>query len=1186
MNQHAIVRQKMIIYGVVFAALIGFRLLMRGMNWQISHGVQAFLEFTVVSSALFVGTFGLVRFYTHKEGVYFLLSIGFLGAGLLDGYHLLATDFESNLLRTLDEISAYQYQWRWTISAVFLSILTVGSWLIWFRSSKEKHLSRPLMLFAAAVFILNLLYFASVPYIVALADIYDRQNMVIAVSATFFLIALLGYWQKRLWPTDPFEHWLILFLIIIYSSQTMYMVFARTPYDIYFVAAIFLRLLSYICVLIGLLISMYSIFKRAEAMAAEQSIINEVLQLEVAERTRVEASEHEQRQLAEALREVGIALSSVLDFDRLLNLLLDQIARVMPYDTANVMLVHGDTIEIGVTRGYGQDLRLGVPQRFSISKMPSLQQMVDTEKPLIISNTAVHDLWVDPEESPHVHSWAGAPISVKGEVIAFLALNNSQSDFYQPEAAAILSAFAGQAAAAFDNVHLYEEVSQRAEELNTLSIISQAISSTLDLPETLAIITQNTVRLLHVEAASVVLLDEAVGDLVFAAASGRAANFVKGQRLKIGQGVIGWVVENGEPVLVPQTKDDDRYFDQFDIQSGFQAKTILCVPLKSKDQTIGALEALNKEKGELFNEEDMSLLTRLATPAANAIENARLFAQAQQEITERVRIEAALEAERSLLARRVAERTADLSTANTELARAARLKDEFLASMSHELRTPLNAVLGISEALQEEVFGPMNERQISSLQSIEESGRHLLALINDILDLSKIGAGKLELELMPVPVESVCQASLRLIKQDAHKKRLRIHSSYDSAVTLIQADERRLKQMLVNLLSNAVKFTPEGGQIGLEVVGDEAGQMVQLTVWDSGIGVTEEDMLRLFQPFVQLDSRLAREYAGTGLGLSLVQRMTELHGGTVAVESRPREGSRFTISLPWQGDPVNLVADSHGATREFLQIGTLRQVLVVDDSPAATEQISRYLREFQIEAVTHPVGKGTVKLVLALRPDVIVLDILLPDMSGWDVLAALQSNEETRPIPVLVASVVDERENALASGAADCLLKPVSRIQLQMALHRILQLNEWRTGVVGNTAVKPRILLAEDNLANINTFSYYLAAKGYEIIVAQNGEEAVQQAQQEKPDLILMDIQMPKMNGLEAIQAIRADALLERIPIIAVTALAMPGDEEACLAAGANDYLSKPVRLKGLLEAIQAQLGERRMTDESMEADY
>lgn len=533
---------------------------------------------------------------------------------------------------------------------------------------------------------------------------------------------------------------------------------------------------------------------------------------------------------------------------------------------------------------------------------------------------------------------------------------------------------------------------------------------------------------------------------------------------------------------------------------------------------------------------------------------------------------------------------------NAELARATRLKDEFLANMSHELRTPLNAILGMTEGLQEGVFGGISDRQQQAIQTIEGSGKHLLELINDILDLSKIESGKLELQMAPVSVTYLCQTSLTFVRQQAIKKNIKLILEVPEHLSDIAVDERRIRQLLINLLNNAVKFTPERGTVKLVVQTEQQQDQLFLilSVIDTGIGIAQGDMDKLFESFVQIDSSLNRQYAGTGLGLSLVRRLAELHGGTVTVSSDVGRGSCFKVRLPYLTLPSGSATPQNQPSHIFSLPPDNLRVLIIEDSPASADQLARYLSEVGMEAFVYSYGAGAIQEVLRINPALIILDIELPNVSGWTILNQLKIRPQTKDIPVVVASVVDERSRGLALGAAEYLVKPINRTQLhnivkqlrspqqsqgqeQQAQTKVAIASDLGDGaiapqtVVTQTLSSPLILLAEDNEASIMTISSYLKGRGYRLLVAKNGEEAITLTKTHNPDLILMDIQMPKVDGLEAIRQIRTEQSTF-IPIIALTALAMPSDQEKCIAAGANEYVPKPVKLKPLVEKIQTLL--------------
>jgi signal transduction histidine kinase/CheY-like chemotaxis protein len=412
-----------------------------------------------------------------------------------------------------------------------------------------------------------------------------------------------------------------------------------------------------------------------------------------------------------------------------------------------------------------------------------------------------------------------------------------------------------------------------------------------------------------------------------------------------------------------------------------------------------------------------------------------------------------------LLQDQVTRQNIELARINAELRRASRLKDEFLAGVSHEVRTPLTAILGMAELLRTEVIGPLNEQQTDFLQRMEESGRHLVAVINDLLDLAKIEAGQFSIDPNQLSVRHLCEASVRLVKQLALQKNHTLHEQIDERVQYIRADERRLRQALLNLLSNAIKFTPPNGTITLTVEGDPEHEVVRLSVSDTGVGIAAEDIPQLFQPFSQIDGDYQRLQSGSGLGLVLVARLAELHGGGVSLNSEPGVGSRFTISLPWtQAD-----------------------------------------QQYDLSQMAIPGDKSVQK-----------------------------SEQATEPLP---RSGHDET-----------------------------------------------ILLVEDDTVGGAVVTDYLQLSGYRIINTISGEEAMAALRRKLPQLMIVDLRMRGMDGLEVIRRVRAGAATHTIPIIVLTALAMPGDRERCMEAGADIYLSKPVQLRRLADLVAQQLGGRAIS--------
>ena len=582
-----------------------------------------------------------------------------------------------------------------------------------------------------------------------------------------------------------------------------------------------------------------------------------------------------------------------------------------------------------------------------------------------------------------------------------------------------------------------EQIRRQLKYLNAQRMIDIAISSSFDLNIILNVVLQQVIAQLGADASIIGLLNPHLQMIEYAASRGFRSPPLSQTQLKLGEGYASQVVLNRKTVHSSAMLETSRTLRMAPRFAGEEFVEYYGTPLIVKGEVKGVLEIYHRSALRT-DPAWLEFLEALAGQTAIAIDNAQLFESLQRSnIT---------------LERRVADRTAELNRINVELEHASHAKDEFLANMSHELRTPLNSILGLSESLLEQKRGTLNDGQQKLIRIIEASGHHLLDLINDILDLSKIEAGKLDFYPEMISVDEICRSSLAFIKAQAAKKSIAVDYSNESPVVKISADPRRLKQILVNLLTNAVKFTLEHGHVTLLVNADPGQNLIRFAVIDNGIGIDPQDMPRLFQPFVQVDSGLNRQQEGTGLGLALVQKLTDLHCGSVQVESQVGLGSRFTVNLPCSQEGI----------------------LKLENSIPAP---------------------------------------------------AIQADQTEDPSP-----------------------------------HR------------------PVILLAEDNLPNILTVGEYLEDHGYEVIVAHDGLEAIERAEAMHPDLILMDIQMPSLDGLEATRRLRSDPRFANTPIVALTALAMPGDQERCLEAGADEYMSKPVNLKLLLQTVSRRLEAEQQT--------
>jgi PAS domain S-box-containing protein len=652
------------------------------------------------------------------------------------------------------------------------------------------------------------------------------------------------------------------------------------------------------------------------------------------------------------------------------------------------------------------------------------------------------------------------------------------------------------------------------EYLATATDVGRLITSTLDL-DTLFSRTVDLIKSrFNYYFVSIFTVDSSGYNAVFREGTGLVGEEMKSRKhtLSVGsKSIIGTTTAEGTTVVVNDTSTDPIHRPNPLLP---ETRAEMGIPLKIGSRILGALDIQSKETNA-FHPEDIAVLETLSDQIAVALDNANSYDLAQKAVAEMRELD--------------------------------RIKSQFLANMSHELRTPLNSIIGFSRVILKGIDGPVSEQQHQDLSAIYNSGQHLLGLINDILDLSKIEAGKMELSLEELAitdtVNSVMSTALGLVKD----KPIKLKSDIPADVPTVRADPMRVRQVLLNLISNAAKFTDEGS-ITVKTatqVSDKGIHELIVNVIDTGPGISPEDQQKLFQAFSQVDSSPTRKTGGSGLGLSICQRMIELHGGKIGVNSAVGKGSTFYFTLPLFNQPKT----------DQQQAGEGKIILCIDDDLQVISLYERYLspQGYKVIPVANAANaKDTVKRV---KPYAITLDIMMPEIDGWTVLEQLKNDPETRNIPVIICSIVEEEEKGFSIGAADYLVKPILEEDLVLALNRLN----------GDGAIK-KVLIIDDAPDDLRLMEKILTDhSNYQPILAEGGEKGWEMITQQQPDAVILDLFMPDLDGFTILERLRTTEELRDLPVVVVSGVDLSPEQKKQL-----ENLGKHMLQKGML--TQAEL--------------
>ncbi len=852
----------------------------------------------------------------------------------------------------------------------------------------------------------------------------------------------------------------------------------------------------------------------------------------------------QQTATAELLKVIG---RSTFDLQPVFEMLARNAVRLCEAEHGLIWRFDGGRLHVVATDGLSAEERAFVDR----NPVPPGRQSGAARVALERRTIHIEDVRNDPDytygvrEVSALRTVLAIPMLRANELLGVITVNRHHVRLFTDSQIALMETFADQAAIAIENARLLTELQARTEaltrsvtELQALGEVSQVLSSTLDLEIVLNTIVSRATQIAGTDGGSVYEYDEG-GEAFHLRATDNLDDEVVAMARRTpvprGEGVLGRMAATREPVQIADIGADGAYHSPLrDVLLRSGTRALMAVPLLRESVLIGGLTVNKKTPGE-FSPAVIELLKTFASQSAVAIQNARLF-------------------------REIGDKSRQLELAD-------RHKSEFLANMSHELRTPLNAIIGYSEMLQEDAADLGAEQFSEDLGRINAAGKHLLELINAVLDLSKIEAGKMELYLETFEVAGLVRDIAAVIQPLAGKNANRLEVRCPPETGTMRADLTKVRQALFNLLSNACKFT-DRGTVALTVAREtiDGRDFMMFRVSDTGIGMTPEQLSRLFEAFSQADAATTRRYGGTGLGLALSRRLCRMMGGDVTVESAAGRGSTFTIRLPVvvpeAAEPPAAAAEP--AASDSLGIGT---VLVIDDEAAVRDLMQRFLTREGFRVVTASGGEEGLRRARELRPDAITLDVMMPGMDGWAVLSALKADADVADIPVIMLTIVDDKNLGYALGASDYLTKPIDRERLVKVLTQ-------------HRRDRP-VLVVDDDAGLRQLLRRMLEPEGFTVVEAENGRVALERLDDVRPSVILLDLMMPEMDGFEFVAEFRRHEAWRAIPIVVVTAKDLSQDDRERLNGHVQKILQKGTHgrdqlLAEVRELVGASVANRR----------